>query len=187
MLRCKDIGQGQGRRQLENPFARRSVSRVLSTAAVSPEGDARADGRSFLCGLPLRTASSNQPGRSGRARPCGTEAPRAAPIRSCSWWGLPCRPPLPGTRCALTAPFHRSRGRSPKPEGRRDLLSVALSLGSPPPDVIRHHGLVEPGLSSTSQSEAAIARPPGKGADIGRRGAGVIPQVPEGTRGAGGR
>src|SRR5579859_7900408 len=28
------------------------------------------------------------------------------------------------------------------------LLSVALSLGSPPPDVIRHHISVEPGLSS---------------------------------------
>ena len=30
---------------------------------------------------------------------------RAAPIRSCSRWGLPCRLPLPETRCALTAPF----------------------------------------------------------------------------------
>lgn len=36
-----------------------------------------------------------------------------------------------------------SRGR-----GLRDLLSVALSLGSPPPDVIRHRRFVEPGLSS---------------------------------------
>ena len=30
---------------------------------------------------------------------------RAAPIRSCSRWGLPCRLALPQTRCALTAPF----------------------------------------------------------------------------------
>ena len=28
------------------------------------------------------------------------------------------------------------------------LLSVALSLGSPPPDVIRHRASMEPGLSS---------------------------------------
>lgn len=28
------------------------------------------------------------------------------PIWSCSGWGLPCHRLLPGTRCALTAPFH---------------------------------------------------------------------------------
>jgi len=51
--------------------------------------------------------------------------------------------PLPATRCALTAPFHpcsiRRRGGS---------FSVALSLGSPPPGVIRHRMSMEPGLSS---------------------------------------
>src|SRR5690554_997922 len=50
--------------------------------------------------------------------------------------------PLPATRCALTAPFHPYR---PEAGG---LLSVALSLGSPPPGVTRHRVLVEPGLSS---------------------------------------
>jgi len=34
---------------------------------------------------------------------------------------------LPGPRCALTAPFHPYRRR-----GEGGLLSVALSLGSPP-------------------------------------------------------
>ena len=38
-----------------------------------------------------------------------------------------------------------------------DLLSVALSLGSPPPDVIRHRRSVEPGLSSARLRET---RPP---------------------------
>jgi len=57
--------------------------------------------------------------------------------------GFAVPPPLPDARCALTAPFHpylirRSGG----------LFSVALSLGSPPPDVIRHRFSVEPGLSS---------------------------------------
>src|ERR1700722_15728914 len=51
---------------------------------------------------------------------------------------------LPGTRCALTAPFQPCRGF--RPVG--GVISVALSLGSPPPDVIRHRLSVEPGLSS---------------------------------------
>ena len=48
---------------------------------------------------------------------------------------------LPAARCALTAPFHPYRLRG-------GLLSVALSLESPPPDVIRRRVSVEPGLSS---------------------------------------
>jgi len=50
---------------------------------------------------------------------------------------------LPAARCAFTAPFH------PYLRDEGGLLSVALSLGSPPPDVIRHRASVEPGLSST--------------------------------------
>ena len=46
---------------------------------------------------------------------------------------------------------------SPLPCG--GLFSVALSLGSPPPDVIRHRVSVEPGLSSTAK--AAAIRPAG--------------------------
>jgi hypothetical protein len=53
--------------------------------------------------------------------------------------------PLPGTRCALTAPFHPYRPSLRRAGG---LLSVALSLGSPPPGVTRHRVSVEPGLSS---------------------------------------
>ena len=52
---------------------------------------------------------------------------------------------LPIARCALTAPFHPYLSW-PKPEG--GLLSVALSLGSPPAAVSRHRVSMEPGLSS---------------------------------------
>jgi hypothetical protein len=41
-------------------------------------------------------------------------------------------------RTVSTLPIQRSGG----------LFSVALSLGSPPPDVIRHRSSLEPGLSS---------------------------------------
>ena len=56
--------------------------------------------------------------------------------------------PLPAARCALTAPFHPCL-----PERTGGLLSVALSLGSPPPDVIRHRVSVEPGLSSALRQQ----------------------------------
>ena len=65
--------------------------------------------------------------------------------------GFTVPPPLPGTRCALTAPFHPCRaGKSLCRRG--GLLSVALSLGSPPPGVTRHRVSVEPGLSSPCAS-----------------------------------
>jgi len=109
--------------------------------------------------LPL--PSSNQPGRSGAKHPA-PQARRAVPIRSCSRWGLPCRLPLPETRCALTAPFQFRAAEALSPQAdRRDLLSVALSLGSPPPAVSRHRCFVEPGLSSTRLAPVAAARPSG--------------------------
>jgi hypothetical protein len=72
--------------------------------------------------------------------------------------GFAVPPPLPEARCALAAPFH-PHPQAPRgaPAGR--LLSVALSLGSPPPGVTRHRLSVEPGLSSPAQAGAAI-RPP---------------------------
>ena len=99
-------------------------------------------------------------------------APCVIPIRSCSRWGLPCRfrcrsrgglLPHPFT---LTPPPHLRLlpGAGPAIRWRGGLLSVALSLGSPPPDVIRHRLSVEPGLSSPcclSTVQGAAARPTG--------------------------
>jgi hypothetical protein len=66
----------------------------------------------------------------------------------------------PDTRWALTPPFHPylvdDRHRSADERG--GLLSVALSLGSPPPDVIRHRVSVEPGLSSPHRLSALMKR-----------------------------
>jgi len=75
--------------------------------------------------------------------PCGT----AAPIRSCSRWGLPCRPCCQGRGALLPHRFALARGL-PRGACAGGLFSVALSLGSPPPAVSRHRIPVEPGLSS---------------------------------------
>src|SRR5271170_7518409 len=61
--------------------------------------------------------------------------------------GFSLPPPLPAARCALTAPFHPCRPPG-FPRRTGGVLSVALSLGSPPPGVTRHRTSVEPGLSS---------------------------------------
>ena len=77
----------------------------------------------------------------------------AAPIRSCSRWGLPCRPCRQG-RGALLPPRFTLACDGPK-SGAGGLFSVALSLGSPPPAVSRHRIPVEPGLSSSALAHAS--------------------------------
>ena len=94
-------------------------------------------------------ASSNQPGRRAGTRSS------AAPIRSCSRWGLPCRSRCRQRGALLPHPFDLAR-RRPKAQAG-GLLSVALSLGSPPPAVNRHRRSMEPGLSSPRSRER---RPP---------------------------
>jgi len=66
---------------------------------------------------------------------------RAAPVASRAVRSYRTLSPLPGT-------------------GPGGLLSVALSLGSPPPDVIRHRVSEEPGLSSACPN-AAVIQPTG--------------------------
>src|SRR5260370_41570284 len=75
--------------------------------------------------------------------------------------GFSLPPPLPAARCALTAPFHPCRPAVSR-DGAGGILSVALSLGSPPPGVTRHRTSVEPGLSSPRHRRRAAIRPSGK-------------------------
>ena len=93
------------------------------------------------------TPSLKQP-----TRATGPErSPYAAPIRSCSRWGLPCRIRYRIRGALLPHPFDLT---APK---RGGMLSVALSLGSPPPGITRHRRSKEPGLSSPRLREP---RPP---------------------------
>src|SRR3989440_2428722 len=99
----------------------------------------------FAHGLeqPTRTASLTSP--------CGVIAfansPRCRPysVLLPVWFAMPV--PLPEPRCALTAPFHPTRRRL-KGAKAGGLISVALVLGLPPPEVIRHRMSVEPRLFS---------------------------------------
>src|ERR1700692_2411223 len=120
---------------------------------------------------PTRTARSGHDPEALRA--CA-QSLRAVPIRSCSRWGLPCRRryrrrgALLPHRFTLTAVVYATR--------RGGLFSVALSLGSHPPDVIRHRLSTEPGLSSP----APPAPPPQAGE--GRIGAGAAVRPTDGGR-----
>ncbi len=133
-----------------------------------------------VCTLPHATHPDDWPGNRLWHRLRGT---RVIPIRSCSRWGLPCRPcyqrrggllPHPFT---LTPPaFASSCGRKSR---RGGLLSVALSLRSPSPDVIRHRVSVEPGLSSPYRLSALVER--GCPADWQALDSGLPRQMPQKT------
>src|ERR1700722_12651614 len=116
-------------------------------------GAHRPDVTAIPLGRPLPGASSNQPERRGqRIRPCGAGGAACRSYSVLLPAGLAMPLTLPPARCALTAPFHPCRlGLRPCGQRSGGLLSVALSLGSPPPDVIRRRIRMEPGLSSVSQ------------------------------------
>ena len=92
---------------------------------------------------PTRTAGSGHRPRSVVA--LSREKLRAVPIRSCSRWGLPCRRRYRRRGALLPHRFTLAAANATR---RGGLFSVALSLGSRPPDVIRHRLSTEPGLSS---------------------------------------
>ena len=80
----------------------------------------------------------------------------AVPIRFCSRRGLPCQPCCQRCGALLPHPFTLTSANA------GGLLSVALSLGLPLPDVIRRRVSVEPGLSSArDRLRAAAIRPTG--------------------------
>ena len=125
-------------------IARRSVSRVLSP----PKPKRRGEMASHL-GRPPPSASRDLPGRR-RENPPADRSPTCRPYSVLLPVGFALPPPLPAARCALTAPFHPYPSARPAwpVASKGGLLSVALSLGSPPPGVTRHRVSVEPGLSS---------------------------------------
>ena len=133
---------------LRNERVRRPVSRVLSTPRKAMDGHSS--------GTPV-TERLARPTRAAARKPALPVARRAAPIWSCSRWGLPCR--LRYRSRGGLLPHRFTLALRPKPRG--GLFSVALSLGSPRAGVTRRHFSLEPGLSSTRRVSpgAAVARP----------------------------
>ena len=117
-------------------------------------------------GRPLPDASRDRPGRRLENMPC-----RRANADMPSLFGL-----APGGVCHAAPVTRRAvrsyRTLSPLPifaeassgkpfvalAEKGGFLSVALSLGLPPPDVIRHRVSVEPGLSSPQHARGHIEK-----------------------------
>ena len=126
-------------------------------------------------GTPV-TRRLQQPTRTARSDTIPKRSALARKAFAPSLFGL-----APGGVCraaGVTAGAVRSyRTVSPLPTPSREggaggLFSVALSLGSRPPDVIRHRLSTEPGLSSPTPSEkgtGAAVRPTDAGRDGGSR------------------
>ena len=111
---------------------------------------------------PTRTAGS---GHRSRGRCACTQKLRAVPIRSCSRWGLPCR--LRCRRRGALLPHHFTLTAIEHDADRGGLFSVALSLGSRPPDVIRHRMSMEPGLSSRAAFRHWTGQPSSRLTSVG--------------------
>jgi hypothetical protein len=146
-------GPSIARAAAERPRAKRKsyLSRWCQTACKPGSVHLVKGWTAIPLGRTSRHVSRDQPGRRDRNVPAVCRGPKpatttAVPIRSCSRWGLPCRPCCQGRGALLPHRFALARGaRMPCAGG---LFSVALSLGSPPPAVSRHRVPVEPGLSS---------------------------------------
>jgi len=138
--------------------------------------DGHSSGTMFAHGLeqPTRTAGLTSP----RGVIAFANSPLRRPYSVLLPVGFTMPAPLPQPRCALTAPFHpylptqlallrhgRPEGlprQSPEGAKAGGSFSVALSLGSPPPDVIRHRMSREPGLSSPAAFRRLPERPSGR-------------------------
>jgi hypothetical protein len=130
--------------------ARRPISRVLSRPLAGPW-------MTIPLGRPLPGASRDLPGwlRRKRRLPHRFPGRPAIPMRSCSRWGLPCRRRYRRRGALLPHRFTLTCAPALAGRGTGGLLSVALSLGSPPPGITRHRVSVEPGLSSNPPSPAS--------------------------------
>jgi hypothetical protein len=151
--------------------------------ACKPGSVPPANGRDDHSSGPSLAGRFSRPTRTSRAYDSPTRARRAQrPYSVLLLAGLAVPSLSPGPRWALTPPFHPYPPSPPATEGepcvalaeKGGLLSVALSLGSPPAGVTRRHVEVEPGLSST-----ALRRPrsPGRLVRAEREGSGPLGQA----------
>lgn len=172
---CGGLGPDVGRLGISRP-----VSRVLYGPG-NPRGSPGRGGHSSGTAVAGRL---EQPTRATGLKKAVRDCSRVPPLFGFAPGGV-CR----AVRVAASA-VRSYRTLSPWPQqAPKDppcggLLSVALSLGSPPPDVIRHRLFMEPGLSSPiprtgepADRTGAAARP-ADGADVRCGGARVKTEGP---------
>ena len=127
--------------------------------------------RPFISGACRQAPLAINPGGSSGNETGGFEA-AAPPLFGLAPGGV-CRAG-PVTRTAVRS----YRTLSPLPSEAHawegGLLSVALSLGSPPPEVIRHRASKEPGLSSLPADTLATGRAAIRPADEANKGLGAL-------------
>jgi hypothetical protein len=166
---CSDGGRHCARFGREN--ARRPISRVLSRPLAGPW-------MTIPLGRPLPDASRDLPGRRRRKRawpapvPCGIGRP-AAPMRSCSRWGLPCRRRYRRRGALLPHPFTLTGNAAPAGHGNRRFAfcgtfpGVAPAGYYPAPCFRGARTFLDPAVTG----EAAVIQPSGegRGRDAGRR------------------
>jgi len=118
-------------------------------------------------GRRLPGASSNLPGRLDLdARSLSLRSRRPYSVLLPVGFAVP--PPLPKTRCALTAPFHPCAASALAGFGGRSVLCGTVPEMQRararflPPDVIRHRMSMEPGLSSRAAFRHQHERPSGR-------------------------
>src|SRR6266436_6193222 len=147
----------------DRQVARRPVSRVLSRPLAGPW-------MTIPLGRPLPGASRDLPGRRRRKRawpapvPCGIGRP-AAPMRSCSRWGLPCRPRYRRRGALLPHPFTLTGGAALAGHGNRRFAfcgtfpGVAPAGHEPAPCFRGGRAFLDPAVTG----EAAVIQPSGEG------------------------
>ena len=131
------------RRAASEQGARRPISRVLSASLP------KRDGHSSGTRLAARLARPTRAARRERLR-CGLSAHRP-PLFGLAPGGVYRAAPVARgavRSCRTVSPLPAGCVPSPEHRPTGGMLSVALSLGSPPPAVSRHRVPVEPGLSS---------------------------------------
>jgi len=130
------------------------VSRVLSPSVRRPLGDDHSSGTPIAVRLVATNPNTRPENRlldPGEPGPAWCSYSVLLPV------GFSMPAPLPTPRWALTPPFHPYLSTLESRAG--GLLSVALSLGSPPPGVTRHRVSLEPGLSSPDAFRHCRERP----------------------------
>src|SRR3990170_4167767 len=123
--------------------------------------------RPFISGACCQAPLATNPGGSSGNETGGFEA-AAPPLFGLAPGGV-CRAD-PVTRTAVRS--YRTLSPLPSEALAKEggLLSVALSLGSPPPEVIRHRASKEPGLSSPPANYAGTGEAAIRPADTANKG-----------------